>query len=97
MILKRGVCRICSCTEFTPCLVGYLPCAWVDKTKTLCNVPSCLKAARKRGPETRRYRLARGLGNAEALRRALRLDKAAGFGDYRGFKYYPKIGTAYLT
>jgi hypothetical protein len=76
---------------------GPLPCGWADKTETLCDAPSCIEAGRKRGPETRGYRLARGLSNAEALRRALRLDKAAGFGDHRGFKYFPATGRAYIT
>ncbi len=32
---KRGICRICGCTETTPCPTG---CAWTDKTKTLCTL-----------------------------------------------------------
>ncbi len=32
---KSGVCRVCGCTDDTPCEGG---CAWTDKTKTLCTV-----------------------------------------------------------
>lgn len=30
---KKGVCRVCGCTEATPCPGG---CAWTDETQTLC-------------------------------------------------------------
>lgn len=45
---QRGVCRICGCTESTPCIGGIEgACAWVDKTKTLCTNPACLKKAQR--------------------------------------------------
>lgn len=31
--LRKGVCRVCGCTESTPCPEG---CAWMDESKTLC-------------------------------------------------------------
>lgn len=31
--LQKGVCRVCGCTESTPCPGG---CAWTDETETLC-------------------------------------------------------------
>jgi ParB family transcriptional regulator, chromosome partitioning protein len=40
---QRGVCRVCGCTESTPCAGG---CAWADKTETLCTNPNCLKSVR---------------------------------------------------
>jgi len=35
---KSGICRVCGCTHETPCMdpVTMTPCAWADKTKTLC-------------------------------------------------------------
>jgi ParB family chromosome partitioning protein len=35
---KAGVCRVCGCTEKTPCIdpTFLTPCAWADKEKTLC-------------------------------------------------------------
>lgn len=33
---KRGVCRKCKCTMTTPCMTEAGPCAWTDKTQTLC-------------------------------------------------------------
>ena len=41
---KKGVCRVCGCTETTPCPGG---CAWTDKTETLCT--ACAAKAKK-GP-----------------------------------------------
>ncbi|MCX7010255.1 MAG: hypothetical protein NTY53_23955 [Kiritimatiellaeota bacterium] len=35
--LKRGVCKVCGCTEFDPCVYGFgETCAWTDATETLC-------------------------------------------------------------
>lgn len=39
--LESGVCRICGCTETTPCItdpISRITCAWTDKTKTLCTM-----------------------------------------------------------
>lgn len=34
---RRGVCRECGCTEFTPCIGGsYGTCAWANRGQTLC-------------------------------------------------------------
>lgn len=35
---KKGVCRVCNCTDTKPCKVEGLPegCAWVDEEETLC-------------------------------------------------------------
>ncbi len=46
-ILKPGVCRVCGCTEDSPCLLdegeqGSVPCWWVDRAHTLCSNTSCL-------------------------------------------------------
>lgn len=43
----RGKCRVCGCTETTPCGIGLYACAWEDKAKTLCTNPKCLRAAKK--------------------------------------------------
>ena len=46
-----GVCKKCGCTETTPCDDGGLPCAWTDKTETLCtacNKPKKKAAAKRR-------------------------------------------------
>jgi hypothetical protein len=47
---EPGRCRICGCTRITACDVptdyGSRACAWTDETKTLCDLPSCLEAAR---------------------------------------------------
>lgn len=42
--LKAGTCRVCSCTERTPCNP---PCSWTDPSETLCDNPKCLSAAAK--------------------------------------------------
>lgn len=44
---KRGTCRICGCTETTPCMTPGGPCAWAwaDKTQTLCSNPNCIRKA----------------------------------------------------
>jgi hypothetical protein len=51
--VTKGVCRICKCTHKTPCKVQTIPgskatqpCAWTDKTKTLCTNPKCVAAAK---------------------------------------------------
>jgi hypothetical protein len=38
-IAQPGVCRICECTEFTPCIIEATgeTCAWADESRTLCN------------------------------------------------------------
>lgn len=46
---------------------------------------------------TRVYVVARGLSRAEAMRRALRADTRAGYGDCRGFVYDSATGRAALT
>lgn len=41
-------CRICGCTETTPCIYGgATPCAWTDDSRTLCDNPHCLEEAAK--------------------------------------------------
>lgn len=43
-----GTCRHCGCTDGAPCISkGGETCAWVDKTRTLCSNPACLKKAGK--------------------------------------------------
>jgi hypothetical protein len=43
----RGICRICGCTEFTPCIDRRTgeACGWVDEEETLCNSRICTKKA----------------------------------------------------
>jgi hypothetical protein len=38
-----GICRVCACTENTPCLDrdGF-PCAWLDEAQTLCDSARCV-------------------------------------------------------
>lgn len=46
-----GICRHCGCSEDSPCrLADGEPCSWIDRTRTVCNNPPCLKseASRKR-------------------------------------------------
>jgi len=33
---QPGVCRVCGCTDETPCLSEGWPCAWANKEHTLC-------------------------------------------------------------
>ena len=33
---EPGTCRVCGCTDETPCLSEGWPCAWVNKEHTLC-------------------------------------------------------------
>jgi hypothetical protein len=46
--MRKGTCRICGCTDSTPCLIGFFdePCVWADSTKTLCTNPNCLAKVR---------------------------------------------------
>lgn len=52
---KRGVCRICGCTDEEACVtkqstehgIAYVTRSWQDRTKTLCTNPECLAKARK--------------------------------------------------
>lgn len=43
-----GRCRICGCTDFSPCVLEYededhqLPCGWLDFDHTLCSNPRCV-------------------------------------------------------
>jgi len=34
---RRGVCRMCGCTDDHPCVNGGQPCSWVDDSHTLCS------------------------------------------------------------
>ncbi len=40
---KRGVCRVCGCTEDAPCDDGLDTCYWADPSETLCSV--CARTA----------------------------------------------------
>jgi len=47
MSQEVGRCRVCGCTDETPCCVaieevGTAPCWWIDARKTLCSNPECL-------------------------------------------------------
>lgn len=42
---KRGVCQKCGCTMTTPCMTDAGPCAWTDKTETLCT--ACAQKPKK--------------------------------------------------
>lgn len=59
---QPGKCRICGCTQERACQVavqpthggpvagapwGYRPCGWADQTKTLCDGPDCITAAKR--------------------------------------------------
>ena len=65
IVMPKGTCRFCGCTEGKPCRyvpnphnpIGGQPvlmCEWADKTKTLCNNPLCLerRAAESAGKKT---------------------------------------------
>jgi hypothetical protein len=47
MVVTPGTCRVCGCTETTPCHVliapgEYVGCAWLDVERTLCSNPRCV-------------------------------------------------------
>lgn len=48
---QPGTCRVCGCTRITACDVptdyGSRACSWVDETKTLCDLPACIAAAKR--------------------------------------------------
>ncbi len=46
-IAQPGVCRICQCTEFTPCIVEETgeTCSWADESRTLCDFCADMKVA----------------------------------------------------
>lgn len=41
-----GVCRFCHCTEATPCSTPPCgePCAWANRSRTVCTAPNCMRA-----------------------------------------------------
>lgn len=41
---RRGRCRACGCTQFSPCEHG---CAWSDKSQTHCTACFCHQCGRK--------------------------------------------------
>lgn len=56
---QPGTCRICHCTEDRACSIatpgeggiapgytGTRPCGWADHTRTLCDSPNCIAAAK---------------------------------------------------
>jgi hypothetical protein len=47
-----GVCRFCGCTEFVPCIIYSFeisrPCAWADRSETVCDEPACIQASHRR-------------------------------------------------
>jgi hypothetical protein len=46
-----GTCRHCGCTESSPCALpsgGGDTCGWIDKTRTVCSSPGCIKAETER-------------------------------------------------
>jgi hypothetical protein len=51
---QRGICRVCGCTETTPCMTASGPCAWADKSKTLCT--ACVGKAKRPKPAGRKVR-----------------------------------------
>jgi ParB/RepB/Spo0J family partition protein len=45
---KAGTCRICGCTQGTPCISKMgIACAWADKSRTLCDTPICVEWDKK--------------------------------------------------
>lgn len=45
---KPGTCQYCGCTESDPCIVfeseslpDYVPCSWIDETRTVCSLSRC--------------------------------------------------------
>jgi hypothetical protein len=44
-MIRAGECRHCRCSESSPCkLPNGDTCMWIDKTRTVCSSPSCVKA-----------------------------------------------------
>ena len=42
-VVIPGRCRVCGCTETTPCHLEHgEPCAWFDREKTLCTNLMCI-------------------------------------------------------
>lgn len=43
VLLERGRCRVCGCTDLQACDLGAgFMCWWVDEYHTLCSAPRCL-------------------------------------------------------
>lgn len=47
IVLKPGQCRVCGCTETTPCIIlvdegTEGPCGWLDVEATVCTNPRCV-------------------------------------------------------
>ena len=41
--LQPGVCRVCGCTDVSPCQLNETHgCWWIDEAHTLCSNPRCL-------------------------------------------------------
>jgi hypothetical protein len=44
-LVAPGTCRHCRCTEDNACrLAEGETCSWMDRTRTVCSSPSCIKA-----------------------------------------------------
>jgi hypothetical protein len=51
---QPGKCRICGCVEDQACIIPSTdgspngqPCGWADETRTLCDAPACIAAAKR--------------------------------------------------
>lgn len=68
-LVAPGTCRYCNCTESNACkLEDGEPCCWVDRTRTVCSNPACVKAE---GDRIRKVN-----ADCEAQKRARRLTSA---------------------
>jgi hypothetical protein len=47
--ITPGTCQFCGCTELNACHLGYGACAWVNRGRTVCSNPSCIRKAQKQG------------------------------------------------
>ena len=48
-VIQPGKCRVCGCTETTPCIYLHndehlTPCGWMDAERTLCTNLHCVGA-----------------------------------------------------
>ena len=52
-LLTPGICRVCGCTEFSPCVLvsKETTCGWLDSEHTLCSNPECVGQILAMNPE----------------------------------------------
>lgn len=83
-----GTCRFCRCTEDTPCRTPPCgePCAWANRSRTVCTAPRCMQAWRIEKLKADRERRARNRKPTPGQIHQLIMSKKRGRGKQRKLK-----------